>query len=164
MNGFARIQSVTPGNADYLSRNMGNYAVEQGLPDLSAFHKHFEIASRDVPNLVSQDKPPAPLEPRVIYAQATLTGREGFSALITNLYVEPEHRRKGHGRDMMELIDVFAKQSRLHRILAPTGTWECSDLYEHCGYRQEGDAIKAGFSKADGTPHEYRFYRKDFTV
>ncbi len=161
MNGFVRIQSVSPSNANYIARHMGNYAVEQGLPDLPQFHKHFEIASRDVPSLVSVEKP-ARLEPRVIFAQATLTGREGFVGFITNLYVEPDHRNVGHGSDMMALIDDVARELRLHRIFAPTGTWECSGLYEHCGYRQDGDAIKANFSKPDGTPHEYRFYRKDF--
>jgi len=157
-----RIHIPSPSDRHYLAEAVNRLGLESGIPESPEIVKHFEIASQDVPDIFS-GKPIDLNNPRIVFARATVSGRENFIATITNLFVEPNYRGLGHGRELMNLIDDFARSVGVFEVLGPTGTWECSKLYEHCGYTQRGEGRKVGkIDEANGFQHERRLYVKTF--
>lgn len=67
--------------------------------------------------------PPMPISER----------RRGY---ITAMYVEPEHRRQGHGRALMDAAIAFAQEQRLQRLELSTSEM-ARPLYEALGFRDQ---------------------------
>lgn len=73
-----------------------------------------------------------------------LMGREG---LILNVYVEPEHRRRGIARHLMETLIAWAPGAGIVRLVlhaSPDGR----DLYQSLGFRDSNEMIFPPFTAA----------------
>lgn len=81
--------------------------------------------------LMAIDWPPHPEHP--------LESQRGY---ILNLYVEPEHRKKGLAKKLMTLADTeFAKRGISFYILHPTAM--ARPIYASLGWRESGEMVKS---------------------
>lgn len=57
-------------------------------------------------------------------------------AEIKRMYVRPDDRGKGVGRKILQQIEVFAKQAKVHTLRLETGIYqtEAIALYQKCGF------------------------------
>ena len=68
-------------------------------------------------------------------------GEEPGTLEIFRLLVDAEHRGKGIGRTMIDLVEQFAQARRSPKVIAVTLNilTEANHLYESCGYKAEDD-------------------------
>lgn len=130
--GTAQIRAVTPHDLDLICRHREEMFRDAGTPDLdlAVMTQHFArwlrprladgtyfgfiLTSGGEPaggvGLMLIDWPPHPLH--------TSSDRRGY---VLNLYIEPEHRRRGHARRLMELAEQeLAKRGATCLILHAT--------------------------------------------
>jgi ribosomal protein S18 acetylase RimI-like enzyme len=75
-------------------------------------------------------------------------------AELTELYVRPQHRRRGLGRAMLMLAEQLARDADAAEIVLLTGQSNSAaqSLYEGCGYaRQARSSFSKDLSAADQT-------------
>lgn len=74
------------------------------------------------------------------------------------MYVEPEHRGQGIGKQLMSAVEDFARASNLKAIRLNTPTWQGVGFYETCGYKEMGRVPLD--DDAAGNPHfEVTYYK-----
>ena len=74
------------------------------------------------------------------------------------MYVEPEHRGQGIGRQLMSTVENFARASKLKAIRLNTPTWQGVGFYETCGYTEMGRVPL--YNDKNGNPHfEVTYYK-----
>jgi GNAT superfamily N-acetyltransferase len=161
------IRLATPADALLLAaqrvamfRDMGRTtpAIEQPLFDSCAVYFENAVASGEYVGWIAQlaGDPHAaiggagvqfrPLIPRTDpTGQFLLAGREG---LILNVYVDPEHRRQGVARRLMETLIRWAPGAGIVRLVlhaSPDGR----RLYEALGFRESNEMLFPPFARGD---------------
>jgi GNAT superfamily N-acetyltransferase len=62
-----------------------------------------------------------------------ITGRE-LRGYVTSVFVDANHRRRGHGRKLMDAIGAYAQRAGLRRLMLRTSTAGRA-LYTQAGYQ-----------------------------
>lgn len=59
---------------------------------------------------------------------------------LTELYVEPQARRSGVGRALVQAAEALARAAGVEALLVATGfeNTQAQQLYHHCGFKNEG--------------------------
>lgn len=174
MNGLYTIRLATPADARLLAthrvamfRDMGRTvpAIEPPLHNSCVEYFALALQSGEYVSWVAQlaDPPHAPIggagvQFRPLLPRTDPSGRVlliGKEGLVMNVYVEPEHRRRGIARRLMEALIDWAPRAGIVRLVlhaAPDGR----PLYESLGFRASNEMLFPPFgvdqSSSPGQP------------
>ena len=116
-------RATVQGDTKYLDRELIELAKRQGVPPAPRLSEYF--------SLISVGENPSDRE---VVALGKLTGKNGLGK-ISRVVVTPGHQRQGYGRQLINIMEDFARENGILRIKATTETWSASKLFEHCGYK-----------------------------